>query len=201
MKKVITIIITIAVMFAACAAAETAVDLSGMTDAELVALIEAAQAELDSRSASGETAEQAGELEAENGLHVSEARLLVRSEEYKALYPDVLQAILVNNTEHDIKDVVVAFMAWDENDLPVLLKGQFDYNAASYVRHASYSGINMVPGSIYGENTGMGLDESVKGIVTVKAIVVSYVTFDGETWENPEYDAFIEEYAGKKLLQ
>ena len=92
-------------------------------------------------------------------------------------------------------------MAWDENNLPVLLKGQFDYNPASYVRRASYTGINMVPGSTYGENTGMRLDESIKGIVTVKAIVVSYVTFDGETWENPEYAQFIEEYEGKKLLQ
>jgi len=201
MKKVITIIITIAMLFAACAAAETDVDLSGMTDAELVALIEAAQAELDSRSAAGEGAEQAGEQEARSGLYVSDACLVIRSEEYKSLYPDVLQAILVNNTEYDIKDVVVAFVAWDENNLPVLLKGQFDYNAASYVRRASYSGVNMVPGSTYGENTGMGLDASVNGIVTVKAIVASYVTFDGETWENPEYDAFIEEYAGKKLLQ
>ena len=201
MKKVITIIITIVMVFAACAAAETDVDLSGMTDAELVALIEAAQAELDSRSAAGDDVEQAGEPEAEDGLYVSEARLVVRSEEYKSLYPDVLQAIIVNNTEYDIKDVVVAFVAWDENNLPVLLKAQFDFNAASYVRRASYSGVNMVPGGTYGENTGMGLDESVKGIVTVKAIVASYVTFDGETWENPEYDAFIGDYAGKKLLQ
>lgn len=201
MRKVITIIITIAMMFAVCAAAETAVDLSSMTDAELVALIEAAQAELDSRSAAGDGVEQTDGSATEAGLYVTDARLVVRSEEYKSLYPDVLQAIIVNNTEHDIKDVVVAFMAWDENNLPVLLKGQFDYNAASYVRRASYSGVNMVPGSTFGESTGMGLDESVKGIVTVKAIVASYVTFDGETWENPEYDAFIEEYAGKKLLQ
>ena len=127
------------------------------------------------------------------------ARLLVQSEEYKSLYPDVLQAILVNNTQSDIKDVVVAFAAWDENDLPVLIKGQFDYNPASYIRRVSYAGINMVPGSTYGENTGMRLDESISGIVTVKAIVASYVTFDGETWENPEYEAFIEEYSGKKL--
>lgn len=199
MNKVIAIIMTIAAFLAISAAAETAVDLSGMSDAELSALIEAAQAEFDSRSAAGNEAEQANEQDAEGELRVSEARLVVRSEEYKALYPDVLQAILVNDTEYNIKDVVVAYMAWDENNLPVLLKGQFDFNAASYVRRASYSGVNMVPGSTYGENTGMAIDESVKGIVTVKAIVASYETFDGATWTNPEYDQYIEQYAGKIL--
>lgn len=201
MKKVIAIVITIIMLFIANAAAEAAFDLSGMSEAELTALIEAAQAELDTRSANENTAGQSGDAETDGGLVVSEARLLVQSEEYKSLYPDVLQAILVNNTQSDIKDVVVAFAAWDENDLPVLIKGQFDYNPASYIRRASYAGINMVPGSTYGENTGMRLDESIKGIVTVKAIVVSYVTFDGETWENPEFAQFIEEYEGKKLLQ
>ena len=201
MKKVIAIVITIIMLFIVNAAAEAAFDLSGMSEAELTALIEAAQAELDARSANENTAGQSGDAETDGGLVVSEARLLVQSEEYKSLYPDVLQAILVNNTQSDIKDAVVAFVAWDENNLPVLLKGQFDYNPASYVRRASYTGINMVPGSTYGENTGMRLDESIKGIVTVKAIVVSYVTFDGETWENPEYAQFIEEYEGKKLLQ
>lgn len=201
MKKVIAIVITIIMLFIANAAAEAAFDLSGMSEAELTALIEAAQAELDARSANENTAGQSGDAETDGDLVVSEARLLVQSEEYKSLYPDVLQAILVNNTQSDIKDVVVAFAAWDENDLPVLIKGQFDYNPASYIRRASYAGINMVPGSTYGENTGMRLDESIKGIVTVKAIVVSYVTFDGETWENPEYAQFIEEYEGKKLLQ
>lgn len=201
MKKVIAIVITIIMLFIANAAAEAAFDLSGMSEAELTALIEAAQAELDTRSANENTAGQSGDAETDGGLVVSEARLLVQSEEYKSLYPDVLQAILVNNTQSDIKDVVVAFVAWDENDLPVLIKGQFDYNPASYIRRASYAGINMVPGSTYGENTGMRLDESIRGIVTVKAIVVSYVTFDGETWENPEFAQFIEEYEGKKLLQ
>lgn len=201
MKKVIAIVITIIMLFIANAAAEAAFDLSGMSEAELTALIEAAQAELDTRSANENTAGQSGDAETDGGLVVSEARLLVQSKEYKSLYPDVLQAILVNNTQSDIKDAVVAFVAWDENDLPVLIKGQFDYNPASYIRRASYAGINMVPGSTYGENTGMRLDESIKGIVTVKAIVVSYVTFDGETWENPEFAQFIEEYEGKKLLQ
>ena len=57
----------------------------------------------------------------------------------------------------------------------------------------------MVPGSTFGEKTGMKLDESITGIVTVKAIVVSYETFDGNTWTNPDYETFVEQYAGKKL--
>ena len=196
MNKVITILITIALLCTTCAVGESAFDLSGMTNDELAALIKAAQAELDSRNA----VEQQ-EASEDNTLYVSDAFLTVQSTEYKSLYPDLLQAILVNNTEHDIKNAVVAFLAWDDNNLPLLIKSQFDFNAAAYVMRANYSGINMVPGSTFGEKTGVKLNESINGVATVKAIVMSYETFDGDTWSNPGYDAFIEQYAGKKLQE
>lgn len=194
MKKIVIIIVTIAVLCATCAVSESALDLSGMTEDELTALIEAAQQELESRDAG-----ERNESTEDNTLYVSDAYLTVQSAEYKSLYPDLFQAILVNNTKHDIKNVVIAFVAWDENNLPLLIKSQFDFNAATYVIRASYSGVNMVPGSTFGEKAGVKLDESVKGVATVKAVVASYETFDGETWTNPHYDAFIEQYAGKKL--
>jgi len=132
-------------------------------------------------------------------VYIRSASLIVQSDEYKSLYPDLLQATIVNNSEDDVKDVVVAFMAWDANNLPVLIKTQFDFSAGAYVKQGNYTGVNMVPGSTYGDNFGFKLDESVKGVATVKAIVVSYETFDGETWTNPLYDQYVGQYEGKKL--
>ena len=200
MKKRISIIIAVVAFFCVAALAEgTTFDFSSMTNDELTALIEAAQTELSRRSLPNESQDQGKETGTEGTLYVSEAHLAVQSEEYKSLYPDLLQAILVNDTQDDIKDAVIAFMAWDANGLPVLLKAQFDFNAASYVKRVNYTGINMIPGSTFGEKAGMKVDESIKGIVTVKAIVASYESFDGKTWTNPEYEQFIEQYAGKKL--
>lgn len=160
--------------------------------------------EIEAARAAG-AAEEAGdpffeELSAQP-VYIRSTSLIVQSEEYKALYPDLLQATIVNNSEDDVKDVTVAFMAWDSNNLPVLLKVQLDFGAAAYVKKGTYTGVNMVPGSTYGEHAGLKLDESVKDVATVKAIVVSYDTFEGETWENPLYDEFVEMYEGKKLLQ
>lgn len=199
MKSFVVSIICMVLVLSICAYGEP--DFSTLSDEALSYLIETAQAELERRQMQSIEApeedidNQVGSLP----LAVSEARLVVQSDKYKSLYPDMLQAILVNNSDNDIKNASVAFMAWDANDLPVLLKGQYDINDATYVKVVEYSGINMIPGSEYGESSGMNLRDSITGIVTVKAIVRSYDTFEGETWTNPYYDAYIGKYAGKKL--
>lgn len=198
MKSFVASIVCMVLVLSICAYGEP--DFSTLSDEALIYLIETAQAELERRQmksieAQEDIDDQVGSLP----LAVSEARLVVQSDKYKSLYPDMLQAILVNNSDNDIKNASVAFMAWDANDLPVLLKGQYDINDATYVKVVEYSGINMIPGSEYGESFGMNLRDSITGIVTVKAIVRSYDTFEGGTWANPYYDAYIEKYAGKKL--
>ena len=212
MKKVITIVVTIA-MILCCVpslAEQGGLDFSNLSDEQLQYLIDAALAEQEARKTSGGDANDeragadvaTGQIEVEisaQPVYVTSASLIVQSDEYKGLYPDLLQATIVNNSQDDVKDVLVAFMAWDSNNLPVLIKSQFDFNAATYVRQANYTGVNMVPGGTFGENFGLKLDSSVENIATVKAIVVSYETFDGETWTNPLYDQYVEQYAGKKL--
>jgi len=212
MKKVITIVITIA-MILCCVpslAEQGGLDFSNLSDEQLQYLIDAALAEQEARKASGADANEegagadvaAGQIEAEisaQPVYVTGASLIVQSDEYKGLYPDLLQATIINNSQDDVKDALIAFMAWDSNNLPVLIKGQFDFNAATYVRQVNYTGVNMVPRGTFGDNFGMKLDSSVENIATVKAIVVSYETFDGKTWTNPLYDQYVEQYAGKKL--
>lgn len=212
MKKVITIVIALTLLVCPVSAL-AAPDYSNLSDAELEYLIETAQAELEARRAAAleDTGNEAGTDEGaddpfdaqfmEQPLYVSEARFRVQSDQYKSLYPDVLQAIIVNNSQDDIKDATIAFAAWDSNNLPVMIKAQFDFSPAVYVKKAKYTGINLVPGGTFGESNGLKLDEGISGIVTVKAVVVSYETFDGKTWDNPLYDEFVEKYEGKKLIQ
>jgi len=131
-------------------------------------------------------------------LKVIETKYTIQDNEYKSLYPDLLQAILKNDTEHDIKNAVVAFVAWDENKLPIKIKGNIDFSDGSYVKLVNYNDINLVPGKTYGHNSGFELDQTIK-IETFKAIVVSYEAFDGATWENPLFSDWKALYEGKKL--
>ena len=131
-------------------------------------------------------------------LKIIETKYTVQDDTYKSLYPDLIQAILKNDSEHDIKNAVVAFVAWDENKLPVKIKGNIDFSDGSYVKLVNYNDINLVPGKTYGHNSGFELDQTIK-IETFKAIVVSYEAFDGATWENPLFGDWKALYEGKKL--
>ena len=146
------------------------------------------------------TLEEFDALLAEQPLAVTQTRYVVQDEQYKSLYPDMLQATLTNHTDTDIKNAVVAFVAWDENNLPVKIEGQFDFGDSSYIKKATYNDVNLAAGATAGENSGFSLSEHC-GIKTFKAIVVSYETFDGDTWTNPCYDDFCTLYEEKKLSE
>lgn len=148
----------------------------------------------------GESAEQLEASLASQPVYVSSTKYVVQDENYKSLYPDMLQAVLQNNSEDDIRDAVVAFVGWDNNGLPVKIKGQLSFNDPTYVTEVSFNDINMVPGSSYGESQGFSIDESC-GVVTFKAVVKSYTTFDDKTWENPDYKTFCDLYGGKRQSQ
>ena len=148
-----------------------------------------------------ESSVTADELESnlsEQPVVVIKTEYVVQNQQYKTIYPDMLQAVIQNNTEEDIKDAVIAFVAWDSNNLPVKIVGQFDFDDGSYVKKVNYTDINLAGGNTYGEKSGYSLNEHCE-IENFKAIVVSYETFEGETWENPYFDDFRSLYEGKKL--
>ena len=133
-------------------------------------------------------------------VFVSNTNYAVQNDRYKSIYPDLLQAIIQNNSEEDIRDAVLAFVAWDSNGLPVKIKGQMSFNDPTYVTEVLLEDINLVPGSSYGDSQGYAIDENC-AIESFKAMVVSYTTFEDKTWENPEYKAFCDLYEGKRLTQ
>lgn len=131
-------------------------------------------------------------LLAQQPLAVTKTKYVVQADQYKMLFPDMLQAILTNNTTEDIKDAVVAFVAWDENNLPVKIEGQFDFYG-SYIRRVAYSDINLASGDTFGEDSGYSLSEGCE-VDKFKAIAVSFETVEGETWDNPYYEDFCSLY-------
>lgn len=134
-------------------------------------------------------------------VRVVSTEYVVQSKDYKVLYPDMLQAVFQNDSSYDLKNVVIAFVAWDENDLPVEIEGKYDFLGGEYLQECSYSGINLLAGKKYGEDSGMELAEGMDIIKKVKAIVVSYEPFDGEIWENPLYDEWVEMYEGNRYRE
>lgn len=149
--------------------------------------------------ASVQTAAELDVLLSQQPVFVTKTNYLVQDEQYKNLYPDLLQAVFQNNTDTDIKNVVIAFAAWDEANLPVKIKCQFDLSAGAYIQKASYDDVNLTPGGTYGADDGLALDPECK-IAVFKAIVESYETSDGQTWTNPHYDDFCLLYEGQKLV-
>lgn len=134
-------------------------------------------------------------------LTVIETKLLPGDPDYPSLYPDIISAVVKNNSGTDVKSYVVAFVAWDPHNLPAKIIGQYDFNGGSYVKKCNYDAVNLVDGHSYGNGVGLALDEDCENITTIKAIVVSYEDFDGNTWNNPYYDTWVNTYSEKRLAE
>ncbi len=144
------------------------------------------------------TAEELETQLSEQEIKITSTKYSVQHEQYKALYPDLMQVILKNDTTQDIKNAVIAFVAWDENNLPVKIKGSMDFSDGSYIKKCNYNDINLIPGGTFGDSSGFEVDEDCQ-IKNFKAIVVSYEAFTGEKWDNPLYNDWCKLYEGVKL--
>lgn len=130
-------------------------------------------------------------------LRVVDTNYLIQSSEHKTLYPDMLQAIIENNSGEDIRDAVIAFVAWDSNGLPLKLEASFDLSGGSYIYPVNARDINLPDGNRYGDESGFEVAEHLD-IGEFKAIVVSYETFEDEEWINEYFDDFKRLYEGQK---
>lgn len=130
------------------------------------------------------TASQFDSLLRAQPLAVTSANYVVQDITYKALYPDMLQAKVQNNSQGEITRLSVAFAAWDADGQPVAIAGRRDSVFPAYLRVVDYVDISVAPGGTFGEGYGYPVAEG-RGIVSVKAVAVSYETSSGETWVNP----------------
>lgn len=122
---------------------------------------------------------------------------LVQDESYKCLYPDILIANIKNNSGKDIKNVTIAFVAWDSNNFPIKIDPK--YGRTSYLQLVDFDDVNLVNGQTYDDN-GLGLScTSDTNINSFKAIVVDYSDFSGNKWKNPLYEDWKKLYENKQL--
>lgn len=135
----------------------------------------------------------------EQPVYVVSTDYMIQSDEYKSLYPDMLNSVIKNVSGTEIKNVIVSFAAWDENHLPVKIVGQYDFDGGKYIKACNFGDVNMIDGSTFGEDKGLSLSEQCDNIKVVNAIVMEYTDFDGNKWENPYYDSWISMYENKKL--
>ena len=120
-----------------------------------------------------------------DGEEVSESGIVLTivDEEYKNLYPDFLMATVKNNSKTDIKSLVLGYVAWDENGLPVIIHP--DGSDPYYYIECDMDNANIAAGESWNE-AGValsGLEPS--NITTFKVIVASYTDSNGETRTNP----------------
>jgi len=201
MKKVIVLVITALLVFCFAAQCESGeYDFSSMSVEELSGMINEAQAQLKVKLLEAANMPDSEFMATLSNLPVAVvgARCVVQSTEYKSLYPDYLQAIITNNSQDDIRDLVVAFAAWDENGMPVKLRGQYDFGSAEYIQVVTFKDANVIPGATYGDNAGYKLAASCN-VATVRAMAASYTGLNNQVWNNPYYESFVRKYSGRKL--
>ncbi|MVX64621.1 zinc-ribbon domain-containing protein [Clostridium chromiireducens] len=138
------------------------------------------------------------QAQSEQLLIVDSCAVSVQDTQWKALYPDMLQAFVTNKSDKTVKNMNVGFLAYDSNGYPLKIKTQFSYSGGNFEFTGNADNINLVSGAQFGAGVGWKLDEK-HGISTIKACVKDATFYDGTTWNNPYYQYWIEQYKEKQL--
>ncbi len=112
-------------------------------------------------------------------------------QKYKNKTEKFFEIIFENNGDKEIKDIVMSFVGWDENNISINLNG------GSYLK--SHLADAKAEGK-YEAGKGYIVQLPIYGDVDIrkfKAIVKSYTTIDGEEWQNPRYRNFVKMYDKK----
>ncbi|MBQ2835315.1 MAG: hypothetical protein IJE68_00540 [Clostridia bacterium] len=134
----------------------------------------------------------------EQEVTVERTGIAIQHDEYKSLYPDMIEVIIKNNTNKTIKDYNLAILAYDKNNYPLKIKPKYDYRGGAFEFTGQADNVNIIAGATGGKDYGWELD-SDHGISKVLAIVKDVTYYDGTTWENPYYPYWIEQYKEKPL--
>ena len=166
---------------------------------EIIILDSAFRKKDKEESSDGITEEELTAFLAEQPLAVTYTEYISGNEDGENIYSDLLKAVLINNSEYEIAKVTVAFAAWDENNLPVIITGQADFESGEYIKQADFEDVLIKSGSVYEEGVMLPI-ATRENITHCKAIALSYETVDGAKWENPYFEQFAKLYGEQKLI-
>lgn len=184
MKKIVgmALIIVVGLFVVACAPRDSA---DYINDSEKESVVGETDTENSTEAVDGHTLDTL--LMAQN--------LVVVDVSYALSSSDTVGAVLQNNTDSEIKDVVIGYVAWDENNNPV------KFWSGDYIKEVDNRDVQINPKGVFGvfEDINGFVKPEDNTITQFRAIAVSYVTIEGDSWENPYYSEFKQLYEGKKL--
>lgn len=115
-----------------------------------------------------------------------------------------LTTSIKNNSNTAIKDISVAFAAWDIDGKPIEIKSASGLTEDSYIKEVGMGAVTIEPGKEWHGETehnvsGLRVAVEQSNIAYVESIVVSYTTEDGANWTNPYYTQWRQTYWAQEL--
>lgn len=107
---------------------------------------------------------------------------------------DLLCATIKNNGEATIQSMLLAFATFDEEGNPVRVTWSNGDQAETNVVKLRMKDLALAYGGEYGADKGVGLHADSQKVAYFVAIPYYYTDIDGNTWENPVYDAWMALY-------
>ena len=109
----------------------------------------------------------------------------------------LLCATIQNNSNVTISSAQIAYAAWDENGNPVIMTNRKGDKTETNIFRAQLSELSIAPGESFGSDTGAALHADSAKVSKFTAIPYQYTDADGNTWENPHYYAWLNQYEKK----
>lgn len=115
-----------------------------------------------------------------------------------------LTTSIQNNSGTTIKDISVAFAAWDIDGNPIEIKSASGLTEDAYIKEVAIGDVTLADGEQWHGETeenvsGLRVAAEQSNIAYVESIVVSYTTEDGGNWTNPYYTQWRQTYWAQKL--
>lgn len=125
-------------------------------------------------------------------ISIESAKVFEQDPVYKSLYPDMLQAIVKNNSDKQIKSLVINFVGYDKNGKSVKLKTPTGIES-SYFYTGLVNDISIPAGGTFGSDAGFEIAAN-HGVVKVEACISTATFTDGSRWRNEYFKTWEEEH-------
>lgn len=107
---------------------------------------------------------------------------------------DLLCATVKNNGTATVKSMLLAYATFDAEGNPVCITWSDGEKAETNVVNIRMKDLALAPDGEYGSDKGVGLHADSAKVASFVAIPYYYEDIDGNTWENPYYEAWLDQY-------